>query len=295
MKVLVIGKEGQLARSLLRHGRETGDEIVLVGRPEIDLAEPQTLADAVAAAKPDVVINAAAHTAVDDAEGEPEKAMAVNGIGPGALAEACHRLDIPLIHVSTDYVFDGTAERAYREDDATSPIGVYGQSKLEGERRVVAAARKHVILRTAWVYSPWGKNFLKTMLRLGETRDEVSVVSDQIGCPTYAPHLAAACLAIAARVRDEPAGAPLWGIYHAAGSGETPWSGFARELFKQAEARGGRAVAVKPISTAEYPTRARRPANSRLDCGKLERVFGLRLPRWEVGTAECIDGIVRGE
>lgn len=295
MKVLVVGKEGQLARSLSRHAGARGIEIVLAGRPELDLAEPQSLAGAVAAAKADVVINAAAYTAVDDAEREPDKALAINGIAPGVLAGICNGLGVPLIHVSTDYVFDGTAARAYREEDAPSPIGAYGRSKLEGETRVLMAGARHVILRTAWVYSPWGKNFLKTMLRLGETRDAVAVVSDQIGCPTYAPHLATACLAIAERVRDEPPGSQMWGIYHAAGAGETTWWGFACEIFRQSAARGGRAVAVKPISTAEYPTPTQRPANSRLDCSKLERVFALSLPRWEVGTAECIDGILAGE
>ena len=292
MKMLVTGTSGQLAQSLLEAGLAAGVQIVALRRPQLDLAIPATIRHAIADIRPDVVVNAAAYTAVDKAESEPDLAMRVNGDGAGCVAECCEKLGSTLIHLSTDYVFDGTKRAPYVESDPTGPASAYGRSKLAGEQAVAAACRRHVILRTAWVYSPFGNNFVKTMLRLAATRPELGVVDDQIGCPTYAPHLAQAILDITAVVVGQGAVRQPWGVYHAAGSGETTWCGFAREIFKQSAERGGPAASVKAIGTADYPTPARRPANSRLDCGKLETAFGVRMPDWRAGTAACVGRLV---
>ena len=287
MKVLVTGREGQLARSLFEQGGASGIEVVLAGRPELDLADEKTVMGTIARERPDVVVNAAAFTAVDKAENEPAAANAVNADGAEHVAQACDTNSIPLIHVSTDYVFDGTMDRPYREDDPTSPINVYGFSKLDGERRVAKACAKHVVLRSAWVYSPWGSNFVKTMLRLASIRPSISVVDDQKGSPTYAPHLAAVILKIAAHAEASPANMP-WGTYHAAGAGETSWFGFAREIFRLSAAHEMAAADVIPILTADYPTPARRPANSRLNCDKLRNLLNLELPDWRLGARDCV-------
>jgi dTDP-4-dehydrorhamnose reductase len=234
-----------------------------------------------------VVVNAAAYTAVDKAESESALANDVNARGAGYVARACAAHSIPIIHISTDYVFDGLKDDPYREDDPTGPINAYGRSKLEGEARVADACARHLILRTAWVHSPWGGNFVKTMLRLATERPAVSVVGDQKGSPTYAPHLAEVVLAIANRAVADPAGTP-WGIYHAVGAGETNWFGFAREIFRSAAEHGLPAAEVTAITTADYPTPARRPANSRLNCDRLRQSFGLELPDWRIGTQRCV-------
>jgi dTDP-4-dehydrorhamnose reductase len=287
VKVLVTGREGQLARGLLEAADGTTVQVVAIGRPDIDLADETSVTAAVARERPDVVVSAAAYTAVDKAESEPDVARAVNALGAERVAKACADNGIPIIHVSTDFVFDGTSDRPYREDDPTGPINVYGQTKLEGEQRVANACERHLILRTAWVHSPWGSNFVKTMLRLAATRPNIGVVDDQRGSPTYAPHLAGIVLAIASRVSADPAGT-RWGIYHAVGGGETTWFGLAREIFRRAAEQGLPAADVAAIATAAYPTPARRPANSRLNCDKLHRSFGLELPDWQVGVQDCV-------
>lgn len=263
-----------------------GLEMIAAGRPQLDLAEPATIAMVIGQVEPDVVVNAAAYTAVDKAEQEPERAQIVNAGGAGHIAAACQRRGIPLIHLSTDYVFDGSKDAAYVETDPVAPLGAYGRSKLEGERRIAAACSHHVILRTSWVVSPYGNNFVKTMLRLAETHPEIGVVNDQTGTPTYAPHLAGAILSIAAHLHQSAGG--LWGIYHAAGTGEATWHDVACEVFAQSAQLGGRVTKVRPITTSAYPTPAARPKNSRLDCGKLDRQFGLRLPDWRLGIAACV-------
>ena len=288
MRVLVTGRTGQLAGSLLEAGAGKGCDIVAVGRPALDLADRASLDDAIARFQPDAVVNAAAYTAVDAAETEPERAYAINAAGAGHVAEACARREIPVIHISTDYVFDGAKPGPYGEDGPASPLGVYGLSKLRGEQRVAAANWRHVILRTSWLFSPFGANFVKTMLRLATTRSEIGVVDDQVGCPTYAPHLAECILAVAARVTGEPAKRDAFGVYHAAGGGAASWCEFAREVFRCSSELGGPAATAKPIPTADYPLPARRPANSRLDCSKLAREFGLALPPWRVGARDCV-------
>ena len=292
MKILVTGTAGQLAQSLLTAGLAAGVDVVALRRPQLDLTVPGTLRTALADVEPDIVVNAAAYTAVDKAETEEALAHKVNASGAGELAAVCARAGASLIHISTDYVFDGAGKRAYVESDSTAPINAYGRSKLAGEIAVAAASPRHLILRTSWIYSPYGTNFVRTMLRLGGERDTLGVVDDQLGCPTYAPHLADAILAIAAQVEGAAASDPRWGIYHAAGSGETTWCGFAREIFRTTKARGLRTPALNALTTSEFPTPARRPANSRLDCGKLAGTFGVRLPDWKDGTRACLDRLL---
>jgi dTDP-4-dehydrorhamnose reductase len=283
MRIAVTGSKGQVATSLIeRVALEV--EVVALGRPAFDLTDRAAVLAGLEAARPDVIVNAAAYTAVDKAEAEETLAFRVNGEGAGHVAEAAQRLGVPLLHLSTDYVFDGALDRPYREDDPTGPTGAYGRSKLAGEKAVAAACENSVILRTAWVYSPFGVNFVRTMLRLNETRDEVGVVADQRGNPTSALDIADALIAIAARMKDDSS-PRLRGIFHMTGSGEGTWADFAQAVFGEAEARGRRLTRVKRIATADYPTPARRPANSRLDNEKLARVYGLSLPDWRGSVA----------
>ncbi len=290
--ILVIGANGQLARSLAAAKPPDGCALHCAARPQTDLTQPQTLKAALDCHDPALVINAAAYTQVDKAESEPDLAFAVNAEGPGALAQACAQADIPLIHVSTDYVYDGKKNSPYDEADIPAPMGVYGRSKLAGEDRVRKAGGRHLILRTAWVYSPWGSNFVKTMLRLADERDELGVVADQFGCPTYAPHLADAVMELSRQIVSERVPDDAWGVYCAAGSGETSWHGFAEDIFAQSARLKGPVAAVKPIPTSAYPTPAQRPANSRLNCARLQKRFGLRLPHWKEGAAACVKAIL---
>lgn len=287
MKVLITGREGQLARGLLEAADGIGVDVLAIGRPEVDVVDEGAVTAVIARERPDLVVNAAAYTAVDKAESEPAVAHAVNALGAEAVARACAAHSIPIIQISTDYVFDGMKDGPYVEDDLTAPINVYGRTKLEGEHRVAKACQRHLILRTAWVYSPWGANFVKTMLRLAATRPNIGVVDDQRGSPTSALHLARIVLDIAGRVVTDPAGAQ-WGIYHAVGGGETTWCGFAREIFRNAAAQGLPVADVAAIATSAYPTPARRPANSRLNCDRLRLTFGLELPDWRLGVEDCV-------
>lgn len=293
MRILVLGRSGQLAQSLLVAPRPGDVEMVAVGRPRVDLCDPATVRAAIDRLQPDVVINAAAYTAVDKAESATEEAFAVNAEGAAASALATAQAGIPLLHVSTDYVFDGRKPAPYVESDATGPIGVYGASKLEGERRVVALNPRHVIVRTSWVVSPFGSNFCKTMLRLAAERSELSVVGDQFGAPTYAIDLATALIAIAGQVRGADVGDPRWGIYHAANAGVTTWAGIAEATLAASQHFGGRRVPVRPITTADYPTPARRPANSRLDCSRIGEVFAASLPPWQDAIERCVGALLR--
>ncbi len=290
MRIAVTGLKGQLATSLIERAGPT-TEIIALGRPAFDLTDRDAIFSGLEAARPDVIVNAAAYTAVDKAETEEAVATRVNGEGAGHVAEAAAQLGAPLLHLSTDYVFDGALDRSYREDDPTAPTGAYGRSKLAGEKAVAERSEDSVILRTAWVYSPFGANFVRTMLRLNESRDEVGVVADQRGNPTSALDIANAIIAIAARVKDDKSPA-LRGIFHMTGSGEATWADFAESIFQEAAARGRRPTRVRPITTADYPTPARRPANSRLDNEKLSRVYGLKLPEWRPSLTACCERLL---
>lgn len=291
MKVLVTGKSGQLACSMIEldAGAHT---VVAMGRPELDIRDRDSALRAIDSAEPDVVVNAGAYTAVDKAEAEIEDAFAINAVGAENVARACHSAGIAIIHISTDYVFDGTKRAPYVETDATGPIGAYGRSKLAGEAAVAAACPRHVILRTSWVHAPFGYNFVRTMLRLAQTRDELNVVDDQHGNPTYAPHLAEAVMRVAEAISGPSGRTDAWGIYHAAGTGETTWCDFAREVFRYSAARGGPSAVVHGIPTSQYPTPARRPENSRMDCGALERAFAIKLPDWRDGVGQCVGRLI---
>ena len=296
MRIVVTGVAGQVARSLVERGMALGHVVLPLGRPHLDLAsgDAEAFRAVLEMTRPEAIVSAAAYTAVDKAESEPELAFAVNAIGSGHVAEAAAALNVPLVQLSTDYVFSGDGSRAWREDDPTGPQGVYGASKLAGERAVLAACPNSAVLRTAWVHSPFGSNFVKTMLRLAETRDEVGVVADQIGNPTSALDIADGVLAVAANLigRADPA---LRGVFHMAGAGEASWADLAEAVFAASAVRGGPAAQVRRIATSDYPTPARRPANSRLDCTRLAGIHGVRLPQWRGSLETVIDRLVSGE
>ncbi|MGH8354600.1 MAG: dTDP-4-dehydrorhamnose reductase [Pseudomonas sp.] len=285
MKILLLGKHGQVARALqssLAHERE----LVALGRDQLDLADPAQIRQQVRALKPDLIINAAAHTAVDQAEHEPELAYALNARAPGVLAEEAAALGVPLIHYSTDYVFDGSQPSPYQEDDAPNPLGVYGQSKLAGERALQAVGGEHLILRTSWVYSRHGRNFLLTMQRLLQEREELQVVDDQIGAPTWAGSIATATAQLIERWRAGQAGP--WGTYHLCARGETSWFGFASAIAERLKAEGKPCARLLPIPSSAYPTPARRPLNSRLNCARLQAEWGVQLPDWRAALNDCL-------
>jgi len=284
--VVVIGAGGQLSTSLA----EARPDIPCWGLDRIDLTRPAEAEEAVAASGAKVVVNAAAYTAVDKAEDDEETAQLINAEGPAALARACARIGAAFIHVSTDYVFDGSKTGEYVESDPVAPLGAYGRTKLAGEQAVAAALPRHAILRTAWVYSPFGHNFVKTMLRLAD-RERLTVVSDQFGKPTSAQDLAAAILAIAPRLTTAEEGDPGFGVFHYSGAGATHWAGFAEAIFEGALARGmiGAAPEVAHVPTTEYPTPAARPANSALDCSKFETTFGVKTVPWPETLGRTLD------
>ncbi len=287
MHLLVFGRTGQVGHELQRRA-PAGVTITALDRTSVDITAAASVAQAIAAAGCDVVVNAAAHTAVDLAESEPESAFAVNADGPAFMAEACAAAGLPLIHLSTDYVFDGSKTGAYREDDPIAPLGVYGASKAAGERAVRERLAEHVIVRTAWVFGAHGKNFVKTMLRLGAERDALRIVADQTGCPTAAADIADAVLTVARQVAGRPADAP-WGTYHFCGAECTTWHGFAASVFAlRQELTGQASPRLDPIRTEEYPTPARRPMNSELDCSRIRQAFGIAAPDWHRSLADVM-------
>ncbi|MBW8268569.1 dTDP-4-dehydrorhamnose reductase [Caldovatus aquaticus] len=287
-RILVTGRGGQVATGLATALPARGFEPVLVGQPEFELAQPESIAAAFAAARPEAVVNCAAWTAVDAAEEAEAEAFCANALGPARLAALCARAGVPLIHLSTDYVFDGRKGAPYTEEDAPNPLSAYGRTKLAGEWAALSRAERVTVLRTAWVHAPLGRNFVRTMLAAGAGRAELRVVADQRGCPTAAPDLAEAIAAVLARLRETGWRPEYRGVFHAAGAGETTWHGFAEAIFEAAAPFGGPRPRVVPIATVEYPTRATRPADGRLDCAKLARVFGVRLPHWREGLARVV-------
>ena len=280
MSLLVFGKTGQVARELQR--RAPG--AIFLGRDEADLSDPAACAAAIDKIRPTAVINAAAYTAVDAAESEEPLATRINGDAPGAMARACARLGCPFVHISTDYVFDGSGTTPWPVDAPTGPLGAYGRSKLSGEQAVRAAGGVHAILRTSWVVSAHGRNFVKTMLRLGAEREKLTIVADQVGGPTPAGDIAEACLAMAGQLAKDPSKS---GTYHFSGAPDVSWADFARAIF----ARAGLACEVEDIPTSAYPTPAARPANSRLDCSATLSAFGIARPDWRNGLSTIIKDI----
>lgn len=288
IRMVVTGREGQVVTSLRERGLLHSDlEIIAVGRPMLDLADPTAVSRVLCALKPDVIVSAAAYTAVDLAETETETARLINGLAPGAIGEAAALLNVPVVHLSTDYVFDGEKPSPYLETDPVNPLGAYGRSKREGEVRLGAATGNHVILRTAWIYSPFGRNFVKTMLHAAGSRDSLSVVDDQIGNPTSALDIADAVIAVS---RNLLAGddRSKRGIFHLTGTGDASWADLALHIFDISRSLGGPSAEVTRISTRDYPTPARRPANSRLDCQWLADVHGIRLPDWRSAVAGVV-------
>lgn len=293
MRMVVTGREGQIVRSLAERASGTDIDIIALGRPQLDLAGPRgDIVAAIIPARPDVIVSAAAYTQVDKAETDRDLAFAVNEEGPRALAYAARKTGVPLIHISTDYVFDGLKTTPYVEEDPTRPNGVYGASKLAGEQAVLAEHADTVVLRTAWVYSPFGSNFLKTMLRLAGEREEVGVVADQRGNPSSALDIACGIISVSRNLTSSGDEAQR-GIFHMAGAGEATWADFAEGIFAASAARGGPTAIVRRIGTSDYPTPARRPANSRLDCDKIARVHGVELPDWHVSVDEVVNTLVQ--
>lgn len=289
MRIVVTGQAGQVVRALVEQAPGTDVEVLPLGRPTMDLTDPtDKILAAIERARPDVIVSAAAYTHVDKAESEAALVFSINERGPAALASAAHVLEVPLIHLSTDYVFDGLKESPYGEEDATGPSGVYGSSKLAGERAVLKGHENSVVLRTAWVYSPFGSNFVKTMLRMARDRDEISVVSDQCGNPTNALDIADGIFRVAANLQagSDPS---RRGLFHMTGTGEASWAELAETIFAESANLGGPTARVKRIPTADYPTPAKRPKNSRLDSTKIEQIHGVRLPEWR----SSLKGVVK--
>jgi dTDP-4-dehydrorhamnose reductase len=285
MKILLLGQQGQVSRELQLslHGQ---GELIVRGRAQLDLADPAQIRQQVRQLRPDLIINAAAYTAVDQAESESELAFAINATAPGVLAEEAATLGVPLIHYSTDYVFDGRKPAPYAEDDTPNPLGVYGQSKLAGERAIQAVAGTHLILRTSWVYSLHGRNFLLTMQRLLQERDELKVVADQIGAPTWAGSIASSTAQLIQHWRSGQHGP--WGVYHLTAQGEISWFGFASAIAEQLRAQGKSTAQLQTIPSSAYPTPAQRPLNSRLDCSRLQRDWQVQLTDWHSALLECL-------
>ena len=290
MKALILGSSGQVAHAL--KASATYDHAIALGRPDIDLTDAESVRAAIATHRPDVVINAAAYTAVDKAESEAEAAFALNRDGPAAAAAAAYEIGAAFIHLSTDFVFDGTKKTAWLEDDTTNPLGIYGQSKLEGEQAVAAAHPNAVTVRLSWVYGAHGANFAKTMLRLAADRDEIGVVNDQRGRPTAAEDIAPALWTLARGL--VAMGESPHRLYHLGPQGEASWADFAAAIMEASAKAGGPSALIKRISTADYPTPAKRPANSVLDCARIEQDWGIALPHWEASCQQVVTEIVRG-
>lgn len=282
MSILLLGEHGQVSRELQRRL----PDLVVRGSAQLDLSDPAQIHQQVLTLRPRLIINAAAYTAVDQAESEPERAFAINADAPGVLAELAAELAAPLIHYSTDYLFDGSLARPYRETDTPNPLNVYGRSKLAGEQAIARVGGAHLILRTSWVYADHGRNFLLTLQRLLQTREQVSVVSDQIGAPTWAGSIAQATADLIQRWQAGQPGS--WGVHHLTAQGETSWFGFAEAIGATLREAGLPCAHLLPISSAEYPTAAARPLNSRLDCSQLQADWRIQLPHWREGLTACL-------
>jgi dTDP-4-dehydrorhamnose reductase len=285
LRILISGQHGQVSQALQTSLQDLG-ELIVLGRDRLDLSQPESIRDVVRVIKPDLIINAAAHTAVDQAESESELAFAINATSPGVFAEEAAALGIPFIHYSTDYVFDGSKDGLWDEADTPNPLGVYGSSKLAGEQAIKKAGGQYLILRTSWVYSLTGRNFLLTMQRLLQEREKLTIVGDQIGAPTWAGSIAQSTRELIERWHDGKPGA--WGVYHLTASGETSWFGFAQAIGQELIKAGKPCATLEPIPSSAYPTPAKRPLNSRLDCSRLHREWGVSQPGWHDAMLECL-------
>jgi dTDP-4-dehydrorhamnose reductase len=290
--ILLLGGDGQVGRELRARALDVGVPIRSMSHQDVDITDAAKIRGIIAATAPSLVVNAAGYTNVDRAESEAEAAFRANASGPQIIARACAAANLPIVHLSTDYVFDGTVSDPYRETDPIAPISTYGLSKAAGEAAVRSTIREHVILRTSWVYGVYGSNFLKTMLRLGAERDELKIVADQFGSPTGSADLAEAILTVAARVRD---GAGPWGTYHFCGTGVTTWHGFASEIFDTQVRFTGRRPKLLAIGSADYPCAAKRPVNSALDCSKFAMTFGFRAADWRQRTRSVVASLSSGK
>ncbi|NNE99092.1 MAG: dTDP-4-dehydrorhamnose reductase [Pyrinomonadaceae bacterium] len=288
MKTLVVGANGQLGRELVNLGKQMGIPIIASGRAELDMTRPEDISSAIRFARPDVIINAASYTAVDKAEEETDQAFLINRTGPANLATACAKNGITLVHISTDYVFDGAAERPYIETDTPNPETVYGRSKLAGDEVIAASAERYYIIRTSWVFGAYGQNFVSTMLRLGEKGEELKVVADQFGCPTWARDIASIIFTITARLENDRI---PWGTYHYSGAPKTNWYDFSNAIFDLAARLEmiDRLPRVLPVSTEESPTLAMRPLMSVLDCSKIMDALDITRPNWEPGLKAVLE------
>ena len=287
-RILVIGKNGQVGWELCRTLAPMG-EVTAVDFPEIDLSNPDSLRQHVANCRPNIIVNSAAYTAVDKSESESDLAMKVNGVAPGVLAEAAKKSGALLVHYSTDYVFDGSKNSPYGESDTPNPLGAYGRSKLAGDVAIQQVGGNHLIFRLCWVYGARGQNFLLTMMRLARERETLRVVKDQVGCPTWSRMIAQATTLALSKVLASGDLGTLTGLYHLASSGVTSWHGFAERIVALMPPDGRKCTTVEPITSAEYPTPAKRPAYSVMDCGKLEKSFQIRLPAWEHSLRQTLD------
>ena len=288
MHIVTIGASGQVARALVEYGSRNSVQVTAMGRPNFDLTKPDIMHSVIRAASADIIVNAGAYTAVDDAEQNQDIAYDVNARGPTFLARCARDLDIPLIHLSTDYVFDGEKDEPYTEEDPTSPFSQYGKTKAAGELGVLETNSDYAILRTAWVFSPYGRNFVTNMLRLARQQRSIRVVCDQYGSPTYALDLAAGIISIARSLINNRSDAKLRGIFHIAGRGYASWAEVANAIFKYSRCHDGPVAEVIPISTADYGAAARRPRNSKLNCNKLARIHGITLPPWSSALQICV-------
>ncbi len=293
MRILAAGWHGQIARAFMQTAPMRNDITAFaIGRPGLDICDPRSIERALGDIQPDVLINLAGYTDVDGAESEPELAFALNSAGAQLLAEAAARRQVPIIHISTSYVFDGHKSSAYIETDFTQPSTIYGKSRLAGELAVQTANPKHVILRTGWIFSPFGRCFVSNILQRAQLGMPLKIVNDQYGNPTYAPHLVDAILAVALQLTAQPEEEKPWGIYHAASTGTASWYDVAREVLSVSERLAKLCVSLEPIPSTEYATSTARPPNSKLDCSKLGRTFGVELPAWQIGVHECVERLL---
>jgi dTDP-4-dehydrorhamnose reductase len=287
-----VGARGQVARALVEYGSQNAVQVTAIGRPDLDFTKPDTMHSVLRAAAADVIVNAAAYTAVDDAEQNQDIAYDLNARGPIVLARCARDLDLPFIHLSTDYVFDGEKSEPYTEEDSTSPLGQYGKTKAAGERGVLETTSDCVILRTAWIFSPFGRNFVTNMLHLARQQQSIRVVRDQYGSPTYALDLAAGIISVSRNLVNSRSDRKLRGVFHIAGHGYASWAELAAAIFYYSRRYDGPTAEVIPIATAEYATRARRPRNSRLDCSKLASIHRVTLPSWDLALQICISRLL---